>query len=217
MLDTYQPATSSLFLSPLSLQAGERTSMFSIARDSFAVIYQVPGPASIAAPANLDDPEFGLTLAVHMAALVAVDATVSGRRPPQAMAGLTMYLLDREQLHWRRLYDDNAVAPAASHVSYRTPPEVMNQAVFTAALTGSVRPEAGARVLEDLHLPSPVQVLGDHAVCYPPADSRDTTVLEPLYPDRLAEDFLALTMPGHAADYPSQAWAAPATTYAAHP
>ena len=211
MLDTYQPSTSSLLLSPLSPEADERTSMFDIALDSFAAIYQVSGPSSIAAPANLDDPEFGLTLAVHMAALVAVDATVSGRRPPQAMAGLTIYLLDREQLHWRRLYADNAAAPGAAHVSYRTPPEAMNQAVFTAALTGSVRPEAGARVLEDLHLPSPVQVLGDHAVCYPPADSHNTTVLEPLYPDRLAEDFLALTMPGHAADYPSQAWAEAST------
>jgi tetratricopeptide (TPR) repeat protein len=211
MLDTYQPSTSSTFLSPLPPQAGERTTMFGIARDSFAAIYQVPGPARIAAPANLDDPEFGLTLAVHTAALVAVDSTVSGRRQPQAMAGLTIYLLDREQLHWQRLYEDNAAAPAAAHVSYRTPAEVMNHAVFTAALTGSVSPETGTRVLADLHLPSPVQVLGDHAACYPPTDSHNTTVLEPLYPDRLAEDFLALTMPGHAEDYPSQAWAEPST------
>jgi tetratricopeptide (TPR) repeat protein len=212
MLDTYQPATSSSFLLPLSPQAGERTVMFGVARDSFAAVYQVTEPAGIAAPVNLDDPEFGLILAVHMAALVAVDASVSGRRLPQAMAGLTMYLLDREQLQWRRLFDDNAAAPAAARVSYRTPPGVMNQAVFTAALTGSVLPEEGARVLADLQLPSPVQVLGDHAVCYPPAGSRDTTVLEPLYPDRLTEDFLALTMPGHAADYPAQVWAEPSAT-----
>ena len=36
----------------------------------------------------------------------------------------------------------------------------------------------------------------------------DGTVLEPLCPDRVAEDFVALTVPGHAADYPAQAWAA---------
>jgi hypothetical protein len=35
----------------------------------------------------LDDSEFGLTLAVHMAALVAVDARMRGDRPPADMAG----------------------------------------------------------------------------------------------------------------------------------
>ena len=35
----------------------------------------------------------------------------------------------------------------------------------------------------------------DHARCYPPADPG--LVLDPLYPDRLGEDYLALTLPGH--------------------
>jgi tetratricopeptide (TPR) repeat protein len=212
MLDIYQPATSSLVLPPLSPQADERTGMFGVARDSFTAIYQMTVPASIAPPGDLEAPEFGLILALHMAALVAVDAKASSRRPPGAMAGLTMYLLDREQLHWRRLYDDNAAAPGAARTRYQTPPEVMNEAVFAAALTGSVNPETGSQVLEDLRLLAPAQVLTDHAVCYPPSNVRGATVLEPLYPDRLAEDFLALTMPGHAADYPSQPWAAPAAT-----
>jgi hypothetical protein len=64
-------------------------------------------------------------------------------------------------------------------------------------------------VLTKLQLPDPGQILTDHAVCYPPADPGDQMVLEPLYPDRLAEDFLALTVPGHAADYPAQDWAVP--------
>jgi hypothetical protein len=37
-------------------------------------------------------------------------------------------------------------------------------------------------------------VLSDHAYCYPPEDP--ARVLEPLTPDRLGEDFLALTLPG---------------------
>jgi hypothetical protein len=83
----------------------------------------------------------------------------------------------------------------------------MNQAVFAAALTGSVDHAAGrSGVLDRLCLATPPdQVLTDHAACYPPANP--AAVLEPLYPDRLAEDFLALTLSGHAADYPAQPWA----------
>lgn len=40
-----------------------------------------------------------------------------------------------------------------------------------------------------------------------PADLTRGTVLEPLTPDRLAEDFVALTLPGHTADYPAYDWA----------
>ncbi|MBW6438766.1 hypothetical protein KZ829_34065 [Actinoplanes hulinensis] len=39
------------------------------------------------------------------------------------------------------------------------------------------------------------RVLDDHAMVYPPQDP--DTRLEPLYPDRLAEDFVALQTPGH--------------------
>jgi tetratricopeptide (TPR) repeat protein len=210
ILDTHQAGTSSRLLPALAAEDDERTGMFAIARDSFAALYQVPSEAEIEAPGPLDDPEFGLTLAVHMAALVAVDARVSGDRPPADLAGLTMYLLDREQLHWRRLYGDHADTPDAGH-AYRTSPEVMNRAVFTAALTGSVPRGVATALLTSLDLADPEQVLDDHAVCYPPAEPAGKSVLEPLYPDRLAEDFLALTMPGHRADYPAQPWAASTT------
>ncbi|MEV0636535.1 tetratricopeptide repeat protein [Streptomyces sp. NPDC050619] len=43
---------------------------------------------------------------------------------------------------------------------------------------------------------------------------RGRSVLEPLYPDRLAEDFLAFTLPGHTADYPAQRWASGTATEA---
>ena len=49
------------------------------------------------------------------------------------------------------------------------------------------------------------QLLKDHAQCYPSYD--DEIVLEPLYPDRLGEDFIALTTPGHQnAAYPADPW-----------
>ncbi|QMV20485.1 hypothetical protein GQS52_00160 [Streptomyces sp. SCUT-3] len=53
----------------------------------------------------------------------------------------------------------------------------------------------------------PERALADHAAHYPPADPARPTELEPLTPDRLAEDFVALTLPGHFADYPARDWA----------
>ncbi|MEV3988834.1 tetratricopeptide repeat protein [Streptomyces sp. NPDC049837] len=209
--------TSSLFLPPLSDESptldgaapvAPRAEMFAVARDSFAARYGVP-PAGITPPAALTGADFGLTLAVHMAALVAVDARSSGRRAPTDLAGLTSYLLDREHLHWARLHGDGGHEVAPSGRAFVTPPDVMNRTVFTAALTGPVAPAAGRTALGGLGLRLPVErVLADHAVCYPPADPARETVLEPLYPDRLSEDFLALTLPGHQADYPPQSWAA---------
>jgi tetratricopeptide (TPR) repeat protein len=211
ILDTYQADNSSQHLPGLGQQSGERRDMFTAARNSFAALYQLSGADMVGPPGSLDDPEFGLTLAVHMAALVAVDARATGQRPPPDMAGLTVYLLDREQLHWARLYADGTAAQAVD-TTYRTSPQVMNQTVFTAALTGTVSPTVGTALLENLRLSDPEQILQDHAVCYPSPDPGQISVLEPLYPDRLAEDFLALTMPGHLADYPAQAWAAPTAT-----
>lgn len=211
ILDTYQAGTSSHQLEPLPGESGDRTRMFTAAWESFAAIYQLRGALPAGQLTGLTDPEFGLVLALHMAALAAVDGLVRGRQPPSDVAGLSIYLLDRERLHWARLYADGT-AQAAAAGAYRTPPGLMNHAVFTAALTGPVPRTAGLAVLEDLGLPDPWQVLGDHAVCYPPSDPGQGTVLEPLYPDRLSEDFLALTVPGHAADYPAQAWATASVT-----
>ncbi|MFE1413420.1 tetratricopeptide repeat protein [Streptomyces sp. NPDC058746] len=213
-LTNQQVGASTQFLEPLSPDdSGQRAEMFDAARDSFARHYGVDALAGIAPPGPLDDPDFGLTLAVHMAALVAVDAHVTGRRPPADMAGLTIYLLDREQAHWARLYGDATHELNPTERTYTTPPGVMNQTVFTAALTGPLEHAAGTAVLTTLQLQlPPQQVLADHAVCYPPASPVGGATLEPLYPDRLAEDFLALTLPGHTADYPAQAWASAATT-----
>ncbi|MEU2358947.1 tetratricopeptide repeat protein [Streptomyces misionensis] len=190
---------------------GSRLEMFTAARDSFAAHYGVPA-AGIGPLGPLTHPDFGLTLAVHMAALVAVDAHAAGRRPPADTAGLTVYLLDREHLHWERLYGDATHALTPSEQTYATPPAVMRQTVFVAALTGPLSRPAGTGVLETVQVEAPAErVITDHAVCYPPASRWQDSVLEPLYPDRLAEDFLALTLPGHHADYPAAEWAGSTT------
>ncbi|MFD7984285.1 hypothetical protein ACFV4M_13055 [Kitasatospora indigofera] len=191
--------------------AGPRGRMFLAARDGFAAQYGAPPPGGTAPPPWLEGPEFGLTLAVHMAALVTVDARSTGRRTPTDMAGLTLYLLDREHLHWARRHGDGTHRLGGRESPgppWATPPEVMNRVVFTAALTGPLAPPAGAQVIGRLGLGLPAErVLADHASCYPPVGPARATVLEPLHPDRLAEDFTALTLPGHPADYPAGPWA----------
>jgi tetratricopeptide (TPR) repeat protein len=219
-LTDHQPATSSQLLEPLPDGDSHRATMFRAARDSFAGRYELSDPAGIPPPEGLEHTDFGLTLAVHMAALVAVDAHAAGTEPPAGVAGLTVYLLDREHAHWARLYGDGTHEPNPVERRYGTPPHDMNQAVFIAALTGAVAEPAGMAILQRLPLTAdPEQVLRDHRSCYPPADPRRPTTLEPLCPDRLAEDFLALTIPGHPADYPTQDWARPtsATLLARHP
>ena len=209
ILENHQAGTSQQLLGPLTDESGLRKSMFAAARDSFAASYEIDDPGVIAPPGRLEQAEWALTLALHMAALVAVDAHMYGRRRPQDMAGLTDYLLDRERQHWIRLYENREKG-----LDYQTPPDVMSRAVFAAALTGPVEHSAGKAILDNLDLElHPERVLADHTVCYPPADPARATVLEPLYPDRLAEDFLALTLPGHTTDRPVYAWA-PATAAA---
>ena len=191
-------------LGPLPSVENSRRRMFTAARDSFARHYRLSDPRAVAVPDGLERDEFGLTLAVHMAALVAVDRHArSAAQPPLAdMTGLTVYLLDRERHHWQTLYDTGATRDTAGgRAAFGTVPEQMSRAVFTAALTGPLG-YRDAKAALDIVSVGTDRVLADHTFCYPPADPR--TVLEPLSPDRLAEDFLALCLPGH--DVPG-AWA----------
>ena len=179
---------------------GERKAMFSTALGCFADVYRIDC-SGIAPPDGLELPEFGLVLALHMAALVAVDTYARGVRSPREMDGITGYLLGRERVHWTRRWENRLEG-----VDHQTPPGVMGQAVFAATLTGAVDYEDGVAALGRLGLEGPANVLADHGVCYPPQSPND--VLEPLYPDRLAEDFLALSLPGHSVGgSPAAAWA----------
>ncbi|MFB8177641.1 tetratricopeptide repeat protein [Streptomyces sp. NPDC055966] len=193
-------------LSPLGAPGSDpraRSAMFAAARDCFAARYGVPDPAVITQPQDLGRPEFGLVLAVHMAALVAVDAHVRGEQAPNDLAGLSAYLLNRERLHWTRLWENRLEG-----LDFSTAPNDMNRVVFTAALTGAVSPGEGGALLGAIGLERPLRLLTDHGTCYPAAEPG--AVLEPLYPDRLAEDFLALSLDGHrVTGYPADPWAAP--------
>ena len=185
----------------------DRRAMFAVGRDAFAAIYRVDA-GQIAEPTALEHPDLGLTLSLHVAALVAVDALARNATAPADLAAMSSYLLDREQRHWRDRYEQRSVDPNPD--AYRTPVPQMNQAVFTAALTGPVSPAIAVQALAvagPVPVPVPVdEILRDHAVIYPGLIPEDSGALQPLYPDRLAEDFLALTVPGHDAEYPAQQW-----------
>ena len=134
----------------------------------------------------------GSFLTVHMAALAHVLAVRHGETPPTDPAQLSAYLLSRERSHWQSMYDNDRRVESA--------PQVMGRAVYVAALTRSLDYGSAVPVLKAVAVVDGAgdagRVLGDHAMCYPPHDP--DTVLEPLYPDRLAEDFVALQTPGHA-------------------
>ncbi|MGW6709172.1 tetratricopeptide repeat protein, partial [Streptomyces sp. NPDC054956] len=193
-----------------------RLEAFTVARERFADALGVPEEEArtIAEPGNLDDDAYGLTLTVHMAALVAVYAHISRGEPPRNPGALSEYLLDREYHHWAKLAQakDNRAAPEGvtepAENNCAVPAGVMARTVYTATLTRPRRLPAALAALKDAQVGDPashVQVLEEHAACYPAAD--DGTYLEPLYPDRLGEDFIGLCTPGAPAQRLKMRWA----------
>ena len=197
---------STLALPPLADTVSERREAFVTACDAFAGLLGASS-AAVGVPQTLDDDIFQLVLTIHMAALVAVDAHQRGTRAPADPAGLSGYLLDRENDFWSSLHD---------HQQISTTPELMGRTVYTATLTHSLRRGHAAAVLERAGIAKAASapgVLNDHARCYPLVVPNADNALEALYPDRLGEDFLALTTPGHThADYIADPWAQHATT-----
>ncbi|MCM1943587.1 tetratricopeptide repeat protein [Streptomyces sp. G3] len=170
-----------------------RAEMYSAARDRFAEIFGITDSAGVALPGDLDGPAFGLTLTVHMRALVDVDAAARGWTSPAGsdQAALSSYLLDREHDHWRSSHDQGR-GPV------RVTEQTMRRTVYVATLTRSLdAADAAAALVRTGVTDSKTaadHILHDHAYCYPPENP--ARVLEPLTPDRLGEDFLALTLPG---------------------
>ena len=171
---------------------GVRTDVYVQARDRFAEIFALTEPAWIGVPKYLADPVFALTLTVHMRALVDVDAASRSQAPPtgSGQAALSSYLLDREHDYWRSSHDRGHGPSTATE-------QTMGRAVYVATLTRSVPPDdaAAALVRTGAAAATAEKLLEDHARCYPPAEPG--LVLDPLYPDRLGEDYLALSLPGH--------------------
>ena len=191
-LNEQDVAVSELRLEPVEASGTSRAELFTAAAARFADLLGVD-PAAVSVPAGLTtDDAFRLVLTTHMAALVAVDAARTARSVPVGPAGLSSYLLDRERDHWQRLHHEPGAEPIG------TPPRVMGRAVFTATLTRPLPYADAVEVLARVGIATgeetAARVLADHTLCYPAADP--TLVLEPLYPDRLGEDFLALCLPG---------------------
>ncbi|MFI6079106.1 tetratricopeptide repeat protein [Actinoplanes sp. NPDC051343] len=188
-------------LLPLVTAAADRQALFDAARDRFADLLGFTGAETLGPPSGLGgDPEYGRALTVQMAALAAVGAAMSGSTPPAAAGDLSTYLLDRERRHWQKLYAKTRAGDGGGtdETALATSPAVMAHTVYTAILTRPLPQPAGAAVLVRAGIATDTdagRVLSDHAVCYPPTDPG--TVLEPLYPDRLGEDFLALSSPGN--------------------
>ncbi|MFG3245210.1 hypothetical protein [Streptomyces sp. NPDC048187] len=200
-------------LGPLEA-ADDRASMFRVAYRAFAEVSgtgtQGPIPDSVAFTGRDSDQ----ILSLHTAALAAVDAHRHGVRAPVDPAASTSYLLDRERGQWmhhfihgrHRLPDETGLLSGAD---FHTHPDILHRAVFIATLTGAMpRPEA-TRLLERALPGRPAaRVLADHMVCYPPSRPHSGgQALEPLEPDRLAEDFVALTLLDSTADDLAHPWA----------
>src|SRR6266545_1436306 len=190
-IDRHEISSEEFGLRPLGEQINRRE-LFSAARDHFSKALDAPAARHLSPPSSLEKADFHSVLAVHMAALAAVDAHHLGNQPPENPARISAYLLNREIVYWQALH-------TGTNYSVFTRPEVMGRAVFTATLTRPLAHVEGIRVLQRVNIADTAegasQILDDHAYCYPAADPN--TILEPLYPDQLGEDFLALSIPGH--------------------
>ena len=185
-----------LSLRALASPTESRRSVFEAARDRFAELLDVPDSAVIAPPQLIGREDYGLVLTLHMSALAAVDARAHGEAPPADALHLSAYLLHREAEYWQSMYGNRRVM---------TSPEDMARAVFIATLAGPMDYDGGIAAFNCVGLTPAGRVLGDQSRCYPTADA--ATVLEPLRPDRLGEDFIALQLSGHPGGWSADPWA----------
>jgi tetratricopeptide (TPR) repeat protein len=184
--------TTNIKLLKLAQEAQGWSYVVRAARDAFSDAYELPGLISADIPHAIENDDYPLVLAAHMAALALVDAAAHGEPAPLGDIAITEYLLGRERTYWMDLHE-------ADPVRFSTDSIVMARTVFTATLAGPLAYEEGTgtlRRIEAVETGQPVaSVIADHAACYPPTDP--AMVLESLYPDRLGEDFIALSVPGH--------------------
>jgi tetratricopeptide (TPR) repeat protein len=183
-----------LRLDPLD-SAAERTALFTSARNAFAQALAVDGAGAIQPPADLSDPEFAQILSIEMSALAAVEAHLRGTQAPESLPMISEQLLRRERAQWVAL--STGTGPRRP-----TAPAILARVVCLATLIGPTElREAGTAMtisgIANSGLEA-LEALDDHRLLYPPSDAR--TVLEPLHPDRLGEDLLALATPGHPFD-----------------
>ena len=168
-----------------------RVHAFRQARERFAAILNLPCDDSADVAGSLRAPQYDLILSVHMAALASVlgSAPDAPAPPSDDPIQISAYLLDRERSYWDSLRSVGRIHTQTTTIA---------RAVIGAVLAGPLPHPGGVGLLECARICSMLEpatvILDDHKACYPAADPAH--VLQPLYPDRLAEDFLALQIPG---------------------
>ncbi|HEX5117823.1 MAG TPA: tetratricopeptide repeat protein [Pseudonocardiaceae bacterium] len=187
-------------LGPLADTVAGRQIAFTMARDRFAQVLGATEFTELRPAGSLADQAYELVLTLHMAALVAVDAHLRSATAPTDPAELSSYLLDREYDHWHAMRDNGRISVS---------PTEMGRLVGLATLTRPLPTTVAADMVVVMGLADgpadALSLLGDHATCYPPTTAG--TALEPLFPDRLGEDFLAQLLPGAGTGGHSDGWA----------
>ena len=174
-------------LAPLGSQVGP-ASLQGEALDAF--VPQVQGAVAdrVRLPPAGDVGAAGFVLTILMGVLAAVLASAEGEAAPHTPAEVPAYLLRRERRGWREFIE--------GHSELRVSAAQLARAVFVAGLVPSVpyavAVEALVRAAVALGEADAVDVVTAHGRAYPPAAGGQ--VLAPLAPDRLAEDFLALSV-----------------------
>jgi Tetratricopeptide repeat len=200
LVNTHRIAASALALQPLGEQVN-RSKLYREACRHFGVAMEVDGTDNLPLPIRLTEKAFGQVLTLHMAALVAVDAHYRNAAVPSELHALSSYLLLREHDHWHALH-------ARDEQPIKASPEVMARTVYVATLTGALRRQTARTALKSVGLaaedPAADSLIDEHRFCYPPDDA--ATVLQELRPDRLGEDLIALSTPGHPYADDDDAW-----------
>ncbi|MEV6602845.1 tetratricopeptide repeat protein [Kutzneria sp. NPDC051319] len=176
---------------PALTETLNRQELFTTAAGQFAAALEVEH-TNWPTPPRLHLPGYTQVLSVHMAALAAVDAHRHAATAPTEPHAVSAYLLRREYAHWQQM-NSRVEGPVP------TSPTAMRRASYVATLAGPLPRPAARDALTRVALADTIraadQIIDDHRVCCPPTDP--TTVLEALHPDRLGEDFISLTTPGH--------------------
>lgn len=168
-------------LAALPDDGSTRQTIFSQAADAFARVIPGADRAMTSVPSGLDgDTAFQRALMVHMAAFAQVS---EGRGAPRRPVEVSVIRQERRSL---RALHENAD---------RSTPDVMARATYAACLVGPVPIDECEDALRAAGIAEPAEALRDHLACYPPLVP--DMGLQPISPDGLREDFVALALPGH--------------------
>lgn len=156
------------------------------------------GPGPIDPPADLDHPDYGSPLTLHMAALAAVHACIEAT-PAPTRDDLPVFLLRRERRYWQRMCRAAPADAGSEPVSADT----MAHVAYLATLFGPLPIATASAALQHAGLADGAArahaLLAFHKKVYPLDDP--SAALSPLRPDRLGEDYVAHMLGGDEGGY----------------